>query len=65
MGVFVVAPVFIDYLLLDKRLLRRRIPFFAHVAGWRERVFCLCAAAGIVILVFVITVPIEMAMQGM
>lgn len=64
MGVFVVAPVFIDYLLLDKRLLRRRIPFFAHVAGWRERVFCLCAAAGIVILVFVITVPIEMAMQG-
>lgn len=65
LGLCVCAPAFIDYLLLDKRILRRHVPFFAHVAGWRERVFCLCAAAAITIVSFMVTVPIEMAMQGM
>lgn len=63
-GLCVCAPAFIDYLLLDKRILRRRVAFFARVAGWRERVFCLCAAAAIVIVSLAVTLPIEMAMQG-
>lgn len=64
LGLCVCAPAFIDYLLLDKRILRRHVPFFAHVAGWRERVFCLCVAAAIIIVSFMVTVPIEIAMQG-